>query len=243
MSKTKGLTFPAEMIPGLADGSITNVLVKIKGLLDGEGVTDKMQHRLDKGQVFRRFALKNSGLFNSGNEELIWQVFSKDCVIIPPLNTGDTLAVKETFKIELSNIDYLTRYLIFKRDGHREPFVDAKYTGHTDLRTDGELHTYDNEMLNTWRSPALFKTKLCRIFRPVVDVEAVRVQEIFEDECEDMGFVSQNEFNTVNNQFEGLHATDLLELYIRRNFPGSWDRNDWFWMLTLGEPKEANNGN
>ena len=208
--KTKGFTFPEELIPGLASGEITMVCLPVKQLAGFQDA--KSVHPDGSG---------NGWIAWSGNTSAkeTKRLYPGKQGFMPPLTVGDTLAVKETF--------YVQPFLWYD-DHDPQPVHYAR-----DIGSESEVEDYIRKQSNHMPLWA------CRIFRPVTGVKVARIKDVTEEECEAMGFKSTHKFNTVHNDYEGLFARDLFYLHLSEANPGSWDSNDYFWIYTLGEPVEA----
>jgi hypothetical protein len=107
--KTKGFTFPEELIPGLASGEITMVCLPVKQLAGFQDA--KSVHPDGSG---------NGWIAWSGNTSAkeTKRMYPGKQGFMPPLTVGDTLAVKETFAKRSSDAErFGTEEIIYRRDG------------------------------------------------------------------------------------------------------------------------------
>jgi hypothetical protein len=158
--KTKGFTFPQELIPGLASGEITMVAMPVKQLAGFQDA--KSVHPDGSG---------NGWIAWSGNTSAkeTKRLYPGKQGFMPPLTVGDTLAVKETFR-------YAFDYIIFdclqyKIDKH------CKKPKNLDEKTGYIFEENCNNSDGKWKSPITMPLWACRIHRPVTGVKVVRELE------------------------------------------------------------------
>ena len=257
--KTKGFTFPQELILGLASGEITMVCLPVKQLAGFQDA--KSVHPDGSG---------NGWIAWSGNTSAkeTKRLYPGKQGFMPPLTVGDTLAVKETFR-------YAFDYIIFdclqyKIDKH------CKKPKNLDEKTGYIFEENCNNSDGKWKSPITMPLWACRIHRPVTGVKVARIQDVTEEDAIAMGvkplfnpedvkrrpalgldpmpyqnylwhghFGIYGRGNHKSDAWEHQYsscATAKMSLSSRHELThgkGSWDSNDYFWIYTLGEPVEA----
>lgn len=159
--KTKGFTFPQELIPGLASGEITMVCLPVKQLAGFQDA--KSVHPDGSG---------NGWIAWSGNTSAkeTKRLYPGKQGFMPPLTVGDTLAVKETFNIWVPD-NQPTWMVKYKMDNYSQ-FADAQWDEGPEY-----ISPYDCGLdvePKRWKSPVTMPLWACRIFRPVTGVKVVQ---------------------------------------------------------------------
>lgn len=88
-----------------------------------------------------------------------------------------------------------------------------------------------------WRSPATMPAWAARIHLEVVSVECRRIQSVTGDEAKACGADCRTDlaWNGTTDRSDFWNSGNIAGMreLINESYPGAWDRNDWFWLVSF----------
>ena len=148
---------------------------------------------------------------------------------------GDRLWVRETYQGPLMDADLMEteyrsnpdrfhgpEYCVYAADGGDAP----------------EFVTLDDELVKRWRPSIHMPRWASRILLEITDVRVERLQDITEADAKAEGALpTLPPVDSVRIGAAGTHKEGYRQLWESINGPGSWDANQWVWVVEFKRVK------
>lgn len=151
---------------------------------------------------------------------------AKDVYHLNPYGrTGDRLWVKENFQL----------WNLVSTESDEWDLINSEFLADRELSlfgsqpyTDSISYQASTKSDSPWRPSIHMPRWASRILLEIVDVRVERIQDISEEDCKKEGL-----------DWERYHPgkdwpiQNVMRLAWNTTYPGSWDRNDWVWVISF----------
>lgn len=210
----KPILFTVPMVRAILDGSKTQTRRPVKPQPSAEEYYEHIDCEWYHPIVLDRHGEASPGekVFGFANEDRGWKA---------PYQPGDVLWCRETWAPipkERPSGYWTNPYLVGK---------DYWYKASDCLPTWG----------GKWRPSIHMPHKAARLFLEVTDVRVQRIQEISREDCHAEG-LDEEQLDGGSHCVDGMKSWHvwMMDLW-ERQYPGSWQRNDWVWCYTFKRGK------
>lgn len=234
----KPILFTVPMVRAILDGSKTQTRRPVKPQPSAEEYYEHIDCEWYHPIVLDRHGEASPGekVFGFANEDRGWKA---------PYQPGDVLWVREKHRLvwdgSLSDemIEYAAGGELISLDSFEHGIsglVAATLYGdeHACLSMK-ECGKYSNTW--PWRPSIHMKRWMARLFLEVTDVRVQRIQDISREDCHAEG-LDEEQLDGGSHCIDGMKAWHvwMMDLW-ERQYPGSWQRNDWCWCYTFKRGK------